>query len=464
MRRVVMDSKCAEEFFIGIIIPAATSILMLIAMFTILVNMSLPIALLALLMATPIAILVHNLIPTITEQSLAQQNIEAQIMALAETNLSALPIVHAFDRTELEGKRFRNLTGQSVEALARATASEQLFGVLAGGTIALGTAIVLGVGGFETLNGTLQVGSLLVILTYLALLYAPVDALARLSSAFAHSAAKSHRALAILRERNFVADASQRITFPSVPNRAAGSLHFENVSFAYEAGGSGLHGVNMTISPGETIAIVGPTGAGKSTLASLALRLFDPDTGRITLDGIDLREWPLQALRRQFGLVLQDPFILSLSAADNIALGKPDADLKQIVSAAEAAMADGFIRRFPEGYATRLAEGGIALSGGERQRIANARALLRDAPVLILDEPTAALDIETERSLLAALHCDARNRTTIIIAHRLSTVRGADRILVLDRGQIVESGTHTELLARRGRYSKLHLQSLSGEL
>jgi len=459
VRRVATDSKCVDEFFVGICIPAFTSVLMLAAMFAIMLAMSVEIALLAALMALPVAFLVHRLIPVITEQSLVQQNIEGQVMSFAETNLSAQPIVHAFDRAATEGRRFRMLTGRSVDALARATASEQLFGVLAGATIALGTAIVLGVGGFQVLNGELEIGSLLVILAYLALLYAPVETLARLSAAYAHSAAKGRRAFAILSERDRVEDPPPAAALPT-PKRAKGAIRFENVSFGYGERGSTLRNIDMTIDPGQTVAIVGPTGAGKSTLISLALRLFDPDEGRITLDGIDLRHWSLESLRRQFGLVLQDPFLLPLSAAENIAFGGASPDAAAVAAAAEAAGADGFIRKLPSTYAAPLGERGRTLSGGERQRIAIARALYRNAPVLILDEPTAALDVETERHLLATIHPRERTRTTIIIAHRLSTVRAADVIFVLDQGRIVEHGRHLDLLARRGLYFRLHQQTL----
>jgi len=453
VRRVVTDSKCVDEFFIGICIPALTSALMLVAMFAIMLAMSPTIAVLAILMALPVAVFVHRLIPVITEQSLVQQNIEGQVMAFAETNLSAQPIVHAFDRAATEGKRFRSLTGRSVDALARATASEQLFGILAGCTIALGTAIVLGVGGFEVRDGDLELGSLLVILAYLALLYAPVETLARLSAAYAHSAAKGRRAFGILDERDVVADPPRPAV---VPARAEGAIRFENVSFGYGEPGATLRGIDMAIEPGQTIAIVGPTGAGKSTLISLVLRLFDPDQGRITLDGIDLREWSLGDLRLQFGLVLQDPFLLPLSAKENIAFGAENPDMAQVAAAAKAAGADGFIRKLPGDYGAQLGERGTSLSGGERQRIAIARALYRDAPILILDEPTASLDVETERHLLATIHPKDRTRTAIIIAHRLSTVRAADVIFVLDQGRIVEFGRHLDLLARRGLYFRLN--------
>jgi ATP-binding cassette subfamily B protein/subfamily B ATP-binding cassette protein MsbA len=284
-----------------------------------------------------------------------------------------------------------------------------------------------------------------------------VDTLARLSAAFAHSAAKGRRVNAIISADDIVRDPAR--ARPPTPERAKGAIRFENVSFLYDQGRRGVRNLSLAVEPGETVAIVGPTGAGKSTLVSLALRLFDPLEGRITLDGIDLKAWPLENLRRQFGLVLQDPFLLPVTVAENIAFGGTGMDFTRIVSAARAADADGFIRRLPHAYETRLSERS-GLSGGERQRLAIARALAREAPILILDEPTSALDIETERSLLEAIYPAAKERTTIIIAHRLSTIRRADRIIVLDDGQVAESGSHIELLGRRGVYCRLHQQSL----
>lgn len=462
VRRVTTDSKCMDELFVGICIPALISALMLAAMFAIIWTMSAEMALLAVFMALPVAYLVYRLIPLITEQSLVQQNIEGQVMSFAETNLSAQPIVHAFDRALTEGRRFRTLSGRSADALARATASEQLFSILAGCTIALGTAIVVGVGGFQVLSGRLEIGSLLVILAYLALLYGPVETLARLSASYAHSSAKGRRAFAVLSEHDVVQDRPHRAGARRTPQNAKGALRFENVSFAYGERGPVLRNIDMDVQPGQTIAIVGHTGAGKSTLIALALRLFDPDEGRITLDGIDLREWGLDELRGQFGLVLQDPFLLPLSVEENIAFGSEASEFAQVAAAAEAAGADRFIRNLPGGYGARLNERGAKLSGGERQRVAIARAFYRHAAILILDEPTSALDTKTERHLLATIHPKDRARTTIIIAHRLSTIRAADVIFVLDQGRIVEKGRHLDLLAQQGFYFLLHQRSLSG--
>jgi ATP-binding cassette subfamily B protein/subfamily B ATP-binding cassette protein MsbA len=234
------------------------------------------------------------------------------------------------------------------------------------------------------------------------------------------------------------------------------------VSFGYEPSRPVLRDIWLDARPGETVALVGATGAGKSTLVSLVPRFFDPWAGRVTFDGVDVRELELKSLRAQVSLVLQEPFLLPLTVAENIAYGRPEAPREEIVAAARAAHAEEFIRRLPQGYDTVIGERGATLSGGQRQRLAIARALLKDAPVLILDEPTAALDSETEAGLLEALARLMRGRTTFLIAHRLSTIRGADRIVVLEAGQIVERGTHEELLAAGGAYHRFHALQFGG--
>ena len=235
-----------------------------------------------------------------------------------------------------------------------------------------------------------------------------------------------------------------------------GAVVIDDVTFGYRPGEPVLHGVSLTAEPGETVALVGSSGAGKTTLASMLIRFFDPWSGRVLVDGHDLRDVQLASLRRQVAIVLQEPFLFPMSVAENIAYGRPEATPEEIVAAAKAANAHDFVSALPDGYDTVVGERGATLSGGERQRLAVARALLKDAPILILDEPTSSLDSDSEALLLEALERLMAGRTTFIIAHRLSTVRNADRVVVLEQGRVVETGRHRQLLAQKGRYAHLH--------
>ena len=460
VRRVTTDSTCVRECLIDVLLPALTSVITLGVMFAIMWQLDHTLAIVAAAVAIPLAVMIKLTAERMTRRTYEQQEVESQLMTLAEQTLSALPVVQAFAREPDHDARFRTLASQVVGASVKVAVSQMQFKVGVNTATAAGTALIMGIGGLHVLQGSLSVGSLLVFLTYLVSLYTPMETLAYLSAGYASAAARARRVFELFEQTDILENRSGAAPPGPRSRKSSGHIKVENVTFGYVPDRAIIKNVCLEAQPGETVALVGPTGAGKSTLLSLIPRFFDPWQGSISLDGTNLRDMEVSAVRRQVALVLQEPFLLPLSIADNIAYGRPDAGRDEIVAAAVAANADPFISRLPNGYDTLLDESGQGLSGGEQQRIAIARALLKDAPVLILDEPTSALDAETESLVLEALERLMQGRTTFIIAHRLSTVRKADKILVLDKGEIVEYGTHEELIRKGGHYYRLHaLQS-----
>jgi ATP-binding cassette subfamily B protein len=306
-------------------------------------------------------------------------------------------------------------------------------------------AIVLFVGTHQVLSGRLSLGLLLVFVSYISSLYKPMRHLSKLAYTLSRGTASAERVAEVLNAQRDVKDVRGARPAP----RLTGRVEFAGVHFAYE-NEPVLHDVDLTVEPREVVALVGPVGAGKSTLASLIPRFFDPSEGRVLVDDIDVRSLQLHSLRSQIALVLQEPILFEGTLFDNIAYGRPGATDKEVLEAGAIALVDEFADRLPDRYNTGIGERGVTLSGGQRQRVSIARAILRDAPVLILDEPTSALDPTSEHLLLQALDRLMRGRTTFVIAHRMSTIRGADRVVVLDRGRIVEQGSHDELIGMPG--------------
>ena len=388
------------------------------------------------------------------KKSRESREIESRLMSFVHQSLGAIPVVQAFGAEPRNGERFQDLSQDAVSVSQRGALVSSSYGLVNGLIITAGTALVLYVGGLRVLSGAMTLGTLLVFLSYVRTLQGVSRGFFQTFTKLKSAEARMDRVLEILESQD---DLPEHPNAKPVP-LGGGHVRFEAVTFGYEQNRPVLTDITFEALPGEIIAFVGPTGSGKTTLASLIPRLFDPWEGRITLEGVDVRELQLASLRDQVALVLQEPFLLPMSIAENIAYGRPEARPEEIVAAAVAARADDFIRQLPEGYETVLGERAADLSGGERQRLAIARALIKDARVLILDEPTSALDVGTEELLLAALEYLMEGRTTFIIAHRLSTIRRADRIVFLRDGIIEETGTREELLSAGTAFEQMYSQ------
>jgi ATP-binding cassette subfamily B protein/subfamily B ATP-binding cassette protein MsbA len=391
--------------------------------------------------------------PRIKRRSRSDREAQSQVASHVHRTLTSIEVVKAFGQESGSRQVFDELAQRAVDTSQQQVLTRNLFRTTHGTIVALGTAVILVAGGSRVLAGQLTVGALLVFLAYLGTLQVGMKGLLSIYSNLKSAEASVDRVLETLDTSDQIPEGSD--ARPLLPGTPAGQVRLDGVVFGYEPGQPVVKGISLDVSPWECVALVGATGAGKSTLVSLIPRFIDPWKGRVLLDGQDVRDCTVASVRDQVSLVLQEPFLFPVTVAKNIAYGRPSASREEVVAAAVAAQADGFIRDLPDGYNTIIAERGSTLSGGQRQRIAIARALLKDAPILILDEPTSALDVETEQSLADALELLTRERTTFIIAHRLSTVRNADRIIVLQGGELVEEGTHRELLVRGGVYAGL---------
>jgi ABC-type multidrug transport system fused ATPase/permease subunit len=379
--------------------------------------------------------------------------IEGGSLQIVHEAISMLRVIVAFSREDHESQRFRSQSVQAIDARVKITVSQTIFSLAVNMITATGTALVLGFGAYQALQGTLTTGQLLVVMSYTAAVYKPLEAISFTVGYLQDQFISLQIALDVLNTDLDIKDSPDAVDI----DRTTGQITFEGVHFNYNDRTNTLKDISFVVEPSQVVGIVGPTGAGKTTLASLIPRFYDPEEGHICLDGIDIRHITLKSLRQQTGIVLQEPLLFSGTIADNIRYGRLDADLADIKEAAQAANAHDFIMALPHQYETIIGERGAQLSGGERQRISIARAFLKDAPILILDEPTASIDSKTEAVILNALERLMVGRTTFMIAHRLSTIRHADIILVLDRGHLVEQGTHESLLERDGLYRQLYM-------
>jgi ABC-type multidrug transport system fused ATPase/permease subunit len=377
---------------------------------------------------------------------------QADIVAVVQQGLESMQAVKAFGRQDTEQEQLREVSQATVGAALKARSIKAVLSPVVTVTVAFCTAIVLWRGAYLILAGVMTVGALTVYLSYLSKFFKPVKDLATTTNAIAQAAVGVERISAILDTDTIIPEKSDAIDAPPV----RGEVIFEHVAFAYDVKNPVLRDVSFTIKPGQLVGIVGPTGSGKSTVVSMIPRFYDPTKGAIKIDGYDVRDFKLKSLREHIGYVLQDTVLFRGTIAENIAFGRPGASREEIITAAELANAHEFISRMAQGYDTMVGERGATLSGGQRQRIGIARVMVRNNPILLLDEPTAALDSESEKLVIEALERLMKGRTVITIAHRLTTIRDADQIIVISDGVVAENGTHDELMAKNSIYAQLH--------
>ncbi len=381
---------------------------------------------------------------------------ESNMMAVLQQGLESVRVVNAFGTQDVEENRLKKVSMETVHAALKTRRLKALLSPVVTIIVTLCIALVLWKGSALVLAGFMTIGALTVFLSYLSKFFSPVKDLAKMTNAVAQATVALERIQQILQTDDIIPQKPGAIN----PEKFKGEIIFENVAFGYNHETAVLKNVNIKIKSGQRIGICGPTGCGKSTIASLIPRFYDPADGHILIDGTDISDYVLEGLRKQIGFVLQDTVLFYGSVGENIAYGKPGATQEEIINAARLANAEEFISKMPHGYDTLVGERGLTLSGGQRQRIGIARAIIRDSPILILDEPTAALDTESEKIVMDALEKLMKGRTVITIAHRLSTIYDSDKIIVIKGGEVMEQGTHEELIARGEIYAELyHIQT-----
>ena len=445
--RIQYDAPSIQWLTIYGVMPLFSSVVMLFSMIYVIVLLNWQLALVALTILPPLFFLSRYYNRRMRPRYTEVKQLESNAFQVIQEVLTGIRVVKAFGREDDEEERFVNQSSKNVQEKIRLSFAEGGFGLLVNLTTALGSATVLFIGVLSVQSGSLTVGELLMVISYLAQLYSPVKSIANQVKGLQSQLASVQRAFDLLDETPEVVEKPQARSL----QRARGAIEFRNVTFAYDTVNSVLKNISLSIPQGIRLGIQGRTGAGKSSLVSLLVRLYDPQKGQILLDWVDLRDYKLVDLRNQFAIMLQEPMLFSTSIAENIAYARPKADLKEIEASARAANAHEFIINLPEGYNTLVGERGMRLSGGERQRISLARAFLKNAPILILDEPTSSVDIGTEAGIMEAMERLMKGRTTFMIAHRLSTLENCDELLVIEDGRLVAQTSDVENAIKKVR-------------